>query len=97
MLDNDGIEMVFQPVADLTTGAILGVEALARFRSADAGRPTSGSPRPADVGLGVELELAAVGAALAGSPTCRRRASWRVNVSPAGGPERRVRRDLRDG
>lgn len=64
VLQGDTLEMVFQPIAELASSRVVGVEALARF-----GRPPE---RPANewfadaaaVGLGCELELLAVRRAL---------------------------------
>src|SRR5262249_21611772 len=54
--------MVFQPVVDLATGATVGHEALARFAD---GRPPNVWFEDAErAGLGVELELLAIGTAL---------------------------------
>jgi EAL domain-containing protein (putative c-di-GMP-specific phosphodiesterase class I)/AmiR/NasT family two-component response regulator len=82
VLDHDGLEMVFQPVADLQTGEVLGVEALARFRSADDRTPDAWFAEAAEVGLGVELELAAVDAALRRIPDLPPGVLLGVNVSP---------------
>jgi EAL domain-containing protein (putative c-di-GMP-specific phosphodiesterase class I) len=54
--------MVFQPVVDLANGATVGHEALARF--ADGRPPNVWFAEAEHVGLGVELELLAIGTAL---------------------------------
>jgi EAL domain-containing protein (putative c-di-GMP-specific phosphodiesterase class I)/AmiR/NasT family two-component response regulator len=82
LLDHDGIEMVFQPVVDLRTGEIVGVESLARFRSADPRPPNEWFADAAEVGLAVELELAAVAAALRRIPDLPSTVLMGVNVSP---------------
>jgi EAL domain-containing protein (putative c-di-GMP-specific phosphodiesterase class I)/CheY-like chemotaxis protein len=82
VLDRDGIEMVFQPVADLITGEVLGVEALARFRSADDRPPDEWFAEATDVGLGTELELTAIRAALRRIPDLPPGVLMAVNVSP---------------
>jgi EAL domain-containing protein (putative c-di-GMP-specific phosphodiesterase class I)/CheY-like chemotaxis protein len=65
LIDGEGIEMHFQPIVDLATGATVGAEALARFVD-DLGRPPNEVFREAaEVGLGVELELTAIRMALA--------------------------------
>ena len=57
--------MVFQPIVDLETEEVVGLEALARF-PADPDRPTQAwFTEAAAVGLRLELELAAIEAALA--------------------------------
>jgi diguanylate cyclase (GGDEF)-like protein len=95
LLEAASLSMLFQPVRDLRTGMLVGVEALARFRVAvgsTGGRdPTPDSTAPpdrwfaeaADVGLGVDLELAALEAALAALPHVPWNAFLAVNVSPA--------------
>jgi EAL domain-containing protein (putative c-di-GMP-specific phosphodiesterase class I)/AmiR/NasT family two-component response regulator len=82
VLDHDAIEMVFQPVADLLVGTIRGVEALARFRSADDRPPDAWFAEATAVGLGVELEMAAVEAALRRIPDLPPAVVMAVNVSP---------------
>jgi EAL domain-containing protein (putative c-di-GMP-specific phosphodiesterase class I)/CheY-like chemotaxis protein len=82
VLDDDGVEMVFQPVADLLTGEIRGVEALARFRSADDRPPDAWFADAAEVGLGADLELAAIDAGLRRIPDLPPGVLMAVNVSP---------------
>lgn len=83
VLDAGGPQIVVQPIVDLRTRAIVGGEALARF----AGPPTQGPDRWfADanaVGLGRQLELAAVRAALTVQATLPDSAYLSINVSPA--------------
>jgi EAL domain-containing protein (putative c-di-GMP-specific phosphodiesterase class I) len=65
-LANEGFEIVFQPIVDLRSGGVVGAEALTRFGTG------AGTARPPDawfaeakeVGLGVELETAAIRSAL---------------------------------
>ena len=59
--DVDGLHMVFQRIVHLATGATVGYEALARF---PIGGPEEWFRTAAEVGLGVELELAAIRRAL---------------------------------
>ena len=59
--DAGGLLMVFQPIVDLTTGLIAGFEALARFPT---GGPKEWFDAAAEVGLGPDLELAAIQRAL---------------------------------
>jgi EAL domain-containing protein (putative c-di-GMP-specific phosphodiesterase class I) len=53
--------MVFQPIVDLATGQVAGLEALARFPT---GGPEEWFSAAAEVGLGPDLELAAIERAL---------------------------------
>ncbi|MGZ8739395.1 MAG: EAL domain-containing protein [Gaiellaceae bacterium] len=64
VLDNGRLSMVFQPIVDLEAEVVVGFEALARFPFAPD-RPTeTWFTEAAAVGLRLELELAAVKAAL---------------------------------
>ena len=83
VLDGDGLSIVYQPIVDLASGRVVGAEALSRF----SGTP----PRPPDVwfadadevGLGLELELAAIRLALQGIEQLPAGAYLSVNLSPA--------------
>ncbi|MGF7234372.1 MAG: sensor domain-containing phosphodiesterase [Frankia sp.] len=81
VLDAGGPRLVFQPVVDLRRGTTVGVEALARFPDPPAD-PERWFAQAASVGLGVELELAAVRRALAVLPAIPSGARLAVNVSP---------------
>lgn len=74
---------VFQPIADLRSGRVLGVEALARFDTEPACPPDEWFAEAAEVGLGVELELAAVRAALACLDELPADVFLSVNVAPS--------------
>ncbi len=67
VLEDQAIEMVFQPIFDLRTATVAGVEALARF-SADSddglGTPDRWFAEAWSLGLGLDLELLAVSLAL---------------------------------
>jgi EAL domain-containing protein (putative c-di-GMP-specific phosphodiesterase class I)/DNA-binding response OmpR family regulator len=84
VLEPGAMTMALQPVCDVVTGAIVGCEALARF-------PASSVHQPADrwfedahsVGLGLDLELAAVSAALELLPAVPPSMFLAINVSPA--------------
>lgn len=76
------LEMVFQPLVDLREERLIGVEALARFVEAKNG-PQEVFDEAWAVGLGVELELKAVNAALAALPDIPDPLRLGVNVSPA--------------
>jgi EAL domain-containing protein (putative c-di-GMP-specific phosphodiesterase class I) len=64
-LANEGFEIVFQPIVDLRTGGVVGAEALTRFGTGTGTRPPDAWFAEAkEVGLGVELETAAIRSAL---------------------------------
>ncbi len=62
--DADALEMVFQPIAALTTGTVAGYEALARFRSPVRRGPDSWFAQAWRSGLGPALEARALRLAL---------------------------------
>jgi EAL domain-containing protein (putative c-di-GMP-specific phosphodiesterase class I)/CheY-like chemotaxis protein len=64
----DGLRMVYQPVVDLRTRAVVGYEALARFRSLPLRPPNEWFAEAVEVELGVPLELTAVRQALRSLP-----------------------------
>ena len=72
VLDSGEFAILFQPVVDLCSGKLVGVEALARFLPGPYRPPNEWFAEAHRVGRGVELEHAAVRAALsqlsAGSP-----------------------------
>lgn len=63
ILNHDLLTMHFQPVFDLSTSHIVGVEALARFSDSSL-RPDQWFVLAASVGLGPELEIMAIQSAL---------------------------------
>jgi EAL domain-containing protein (putative c-di-GMP-specific phosphodiesterase class I) len=71
---------VFQPIVDMSGGAILGFEALTRF--ADGTPPDRAFLAAAEVGLGLELETATIKAALAAAGPLPRDGFLDINVSP---------------
>jgi EAL domain-containing protein (putative c-di-GMP-specific phosphodiesterase class I)/DNA-binding NarL/FixJ family response regulator len=79
IIDRGGPQIVFQPIVDLATGTTVGVEALSRFGTRT---PDKWFADAATVGLGAELELAAIGAAL--SQLDQLDPSWilALNLSP---------------
>jgi diguanylate cyclase (GGDEF)-like protein len=94
-----GIQPAFQPVVALTTGRVVGYEALARFPSFEQRPPSAWFARAAACGLGPELEAAAIEAALV--PLGREPGTHlAVNVSPSGLTSEQVQavlpRDLTD-
>jgi diguanylate cyclase (GGDEF)-like protein len=82
ILAQRAIEPVYQPVASLTTGRLIGYEALARFPDAPDRPPSTWFAQANACGLGPELEAAAIRAALEsiGRPPGTHLA---VNVSPS--------------
>jgi PAS domain S-box-containing protein len=71
---------VFQPIVDMRSGAILGFEALTRF---DDGIPPDRTfLAAADVGVGLELEAATIGAALDAAGPLPAYDFLDINVSP---------------
>lgn len=77
------LTMVFQPIADLTTGDVVGAEALARFACEPHRPPNEWFTEADDIGRGAELELVAIAAALDQLHRLPPDAFLAVNVSPA--------------
>ena len=83
VLDGAALHVVFQPIVELSTRSVIGYEALSRF-TVDPGKAAdSWFKDAADVGLGSELELAAIRAAVAQLDRLPQAARLMVNVSPA--------------
>jgi len=78
----DGLSIVFQPIVSLRSGGIVGFEALARFRSQPVHGPDVWFAEAASLGIGVDLELAAVAMAVAHLPGIPTELSMAVNASP---------------
>lgn len=78
----DAVRMVFQPIVALNTGRIVGAEALARFPGSRRKTPDMWFAEAARVGLGADLEVAAVRTALAKLDGLPEGAYLSVNVSP---------------
>lgn len=82
--DHDGgvrLAMVYQPILDLGTGEVLGAEALARFGTEPQRSPAQWFVEAAEVGLGIQLELAALRRAAEGLPLLPPNAFLSVNAS----------------
>ncbi len=82
VLDGAGLEMHVQPIVDLRSGSLAGMEALARFGAPPVRSPDQWFAEAAAVGLGLELELEAVRQAFEKLPRLPAEAFLTVNVSP---------------
>lgn len=83
VLANGGLRIVYQQVADLRSGAVVGLEALARFDIEPRRSPQEWFEEAAEVGRGPDLELAAARAALAGLSEFPEGAFLSINTSPS--------------
>jgi EAL domain-containing protein (putative c-di-GMP-specific phosphodiesterase class I) len=81
VLDRGGPTMVYQPIVALNDQHLVGYEALARFPHDGPASPHAWFAEAADVGLGLELEVAAVRAALTALRALPGDISISVNVS----------------
>lgn len=81
-LADSAFTMVYQPIADLRTGRVLGVEALARFDGEPTRPPNEWFDEAAAVGLGAELEQAAARAALGRINQLAPDMFLSINISP---------------
>jgi PAS domain S-box-containing protein len=77
------LEAVFQPIADVGTGAVLGAEALTRFPTEPGRSPHHVFADAEEVGLGPELELLAIENALDAANQLPPHLYVSVNVSPS--------------
>lgn len=82
-LEPGAIVPVFQPIVDLETGTIDGYEALARFPIEPQRGPDAWFASAAEVGLGHDLEFAAIRAAVERFDDLPRDTYLSLNVSPA--------------
>ena len=83
ILDEPGrMRMVFQPIVDLRTNRLAGVEALARFDTEPVRTPDVWFAEAAASGLTLELELAAIRAALVDLDRVPVDAYLSLNISP---------------
>jgi EAL domain-containing protein (putative c-di-GMP-specific phosphodiesterase class I) len=77
-----GVNVVFQPVFDLAAGDVFAYEALARFPVEPYRPPSDWFADAAEVGLGVELEIAAIESALTQLDALAPDVRLALNVSP---------------
>ncbi len=75
------LQILYQPIVDLTTGEVLGAEALSRFGTEPQRSPAQWFIEASEVGLGIQLELAALRKAIAGLPLLPPDAFLSVNAS----------------
>ena len=78
----EGVEMVYQPIFDLGDGRPVGAEALCRFEVAPLRTPDVWFAEAAEVGLGIELEIAAMRRAIRRLDRLEGSMVLGVNVSP---------------
>lgn len=83
VIDTGAIAIFHQPIVELASGAVRGVECLARFPDADTRGPDKWFDEASEVGLEVELELLAVKRALATVAMLPTGHYLSVNASPA--------------
>jgi EAL domain-containing protein (putative c-di-GMP-specific phosphodiesterase class I) len=76
------LKVVFQPVVDVVSGETVGLEALSRFPTDPGGGPENWFREARDVGLGIELEVAAARAALSHFSCLPAHAFLSINLSP---------------
>lgn len=82
LMATGGPRIVFQPIVDLATDETVGFEALSRFTGGVARPPARWFEEAAEVGLDLDLELAALRAALSAWGSLPARRWLAVNVSP---------------
>jgi EAL domain-containing protein (putative c-di-GMP-specific phosphodiesterase class I)/ActR/RegA family two-component response regulator len=81
-IDGEDLDVVFQPIVELTTGAVVAVESLARFTTRPRRGPEVWFREARAHGLSVQLEMAAVRKALAKLPSLPPSVCLSVNFSP---------------
>lgn len=81
-LSGDGVTMVYQPIVDLRSREVVGLEALARFHALPLRPPNEWFAEAVQLELGVQLELMAIRSAMAGFARIPPDAYLSVNCSP---------------
>ncbi len=82
VIEDEAFNIVYQPIVDLASMRTVSFEALTRFRKEPYRSPDHWFADAAAVGLGLEMELAAIRAAIAAFPRLPKDASLSVNASP---------------
>lgn len=82
-IGGEGLSTVYQPIAELHGGRVVGVEALARFSLEPQEGPVAWFAAAAAAGLETELDLAAIRTALADAPRLPQGVFLSLNLSPA--------------
>lgn len=80
-LSGEGVTMVFQPIVDLKTRAVVGMEALARFHALPLRAPNEWFADAVRMEVGVQLELTTVRRAMEALPSIPSPAYLSVNCS----------------
>ena len=83
ILRDERVAIAFQPIIDLISGRVIGVEALSRFPSRPSDGPDVIFAEAANAGLGADLELLSIRRALEESTFLDPSLHVAVNVSPA--------------
>jgi EAL domain-containing protein (putative c-di-GMP-specific phosphodiesterase class I) len=81
-LTRDGFTTVYQPIFGLAAGDLIGLECLARFPGGDGRGPDRWFAEAVEVGLGVDLEIAALRAGLRVLAHVPQGVYLAINVSP---------------
>jgi EAL domain-containing protein (putative c-di-GMP-specific phosphodiesterase class I) len=82
-LDVGGFATVYQPIYALADGRLIAVEALTRFETDPSPRPDDWFAHAWSIGLGVDLEIAAIAAALATGADLPPDVALSFNASPS--------------
>jgi len=82
ILESHTLHPVYQPIYDFADGRLIAAEALTRFETDPPLTPDVWFVRAAEVGLGIELELAAIMAAIDGSAALPPDVALNLNASP---------------
>jgi PAS domain S-box-containing protein len=94
LIESGSLRTVFQPVVQLTDGAVVGYEALTRFT--DGSSPLQRFVEAERVGMSVDLERAAVESAIRASAALPSGPWLSINISPAVLPQLRQLASLTD-
>lgn len=82
LLSGNGVTMVYQPILDLRSRALVGMEALARFHALPLRPPNEWFAEAVELELGVQLELMAIQGAMVALPEIPAGVYLSVNCSP---------------